>query len=255
MNPIFIFGCGVLGLILGSFVNAAVYRLRYRKPGLFFGRSKCIRCGHTLHARDLIPLLSYLLLHGRCRYCDKGIGSHYAWTELLFALTFIVVALFTPFGEIGLLTWNLLFAGILLFLASYDMQFGEIPDEISLPAAALALIGIALPFTLSLGTGLIGLFVGGGFFAGLVLISNGKWMGGGDIRMGLLLGALVGWKGFLIALFFASVVGSVVGLTQVIRKKRKLRSPLPFGPFLALGGIIAILFTNQVWEWYVGSFL
>lgn len=255
MDFLLLFGAAGLGLILGSFTNAAAYRLRYRKPGLFFGRSKCVKCGHTLHARDLIPLLSYTLLRGKCRHCDKSIGSHYFWTELLFALTFVVVAFFTGFTEIGLLLWNLLFAGIFLFLASYDLQFGEIPDELSLPAALLALLGIALPFTPSLSTSLIGFFIGGGFFAGLVLISNGKWMGGGDIRMGLLLGALLGWQGFLIALFFASVVGSVVGLTQVIRKKRKLRSPLPFGPFLALGGIIALLFTNQVWEWYVGSFL
>ncbi len=84
----------------------------------------------------------------------------------------------------------------------------------------------------------------------IVLISNGKWMGGGDIRIGLLLGALLGWSGFAISLFVASVVGSVIGVVQILTKKRKLFSQIPFAPFLAMGGVVAILFGSEIWEWY-----
>ena len=98
------------------------------------------------------------------------------------------------------------------------------------------------------------MLVGGGFFTVIVVASNGKWMGGGDIRIGLLLGALLGWQGFATALFIASVSGSIFGVVQIFSKKRRLKSPLPFAPFLAMGGIAVMLFGKELWDWYL-SFL
>ncbi len=251
MEFIPIFGIGMLGLAIGSFVNAAVYRLKIRKiKSLFFGRSFCPRCKKILHIRDLIPLASFLLLRGKCRFCSKKISAHYFLVEFFTALAFGGVAMFTGFENLPLLAWNLFFTAIFIFIASFDFQFGEIPDEVSLPAFFLALAGSFLAFTPNFTMSLVGLLVGGGFFAAIVLISNGRWMGGGDIRIGLLLGALLGWQGLVIAVFIASFLGSVVGIVQIVQKKKKLKSSLPFAPFLAMGGVMALVFGSEIWEWY-----
>ncbi len=246
---------GALGLAVGSFINAAVYRLRAGKfKSILTGRSFCPKCKKNLAARDLIPLVSFLWLRGKCRFCHKKIAVHYFIIELTTAVAFLLVALFGASGTESLL-WNLFFVSILIFIASFDAQFGEIPDEVALPAIVLALAGSFLAFTLAPLTALIGALVGGGFFTALVLISDGKWMGGGDIRVGLLLGALTGWRGFIVALFVASFLGSVVGTIQILRKKKKLKSALPFAPFLAFGGIVAILFSQQICAWYLAYLL
>ncbi len=255
MELIFAFSFGMFGLAVGSFLNAAVYRLRIREiKSLFFGRSFCPFCKKILRIRDLIPLASFLLLRGKCRFCSKKISAHYFWVEFFTALAFGGVAAFTGFENLPLLTWNLFFTAVLIFLANFDFQFGEIPDEVSLPASSLALAGSFLAFTPNFIVSLTGLLAGGGFFAAIVLISNGRWMGGGDIRMGLLLGALLGWQGFVIAVFIASFLGSVVGIIQIIQKKKKLKSSLPFAPFLTIGGVAALVFGGEIWNWYL-SFL
>ncbi|MFH0834333.1 MAG: prepilin peptidase [Patescibacteria group bacterium] len=241
---------GALGLAVGSFLNAAVYRLHIGKPqSLLTDRSICPNCKKKLAVRDLIPLVSFLVLRGKCRFCKKPIDPIYFWTELATGLAFLAVALFGACGTIPLLL-NLLFVSILIFLGSYDARFGEIPDSIAIFGIVFALI-----FAPHFWPAVLGALVGGGFFTALVLISNGKWMGGGDIRLGLLLGALGGWRGFAVALFVASFTGSLFGLTQIFKKKKKLKSAIPFAPFLAVGGIVAILFTEKIWSWYLGFLL
>ena len=252
MSLSFIFSCGILGLIFGSFLNAAVYRLHYKK-NLFFGRSFCPCCRHVLAARDLVPLLSFILLRGKCRFCRKKISAHYFWIELIAAVAFVGVGLTTGSENFVLLAWQFFFTAILIFLASYDLQFGEVPDEVSLPAIIFALVG-SFFFSPDFFNALIGLIAGGGFFMALVLVSRGKWMGGGDIRFGALLGALLGWRGFFIALFLASIIGSIVGVALLWQKKKQLESAVPFAPFLAIGGYVALLFGAQIWEWYVTNF-
>ena len=253
MESILIFGIAILGLVLGSFLNAAVYRLKIREiKSLFFGRSSCPLCKKTLRIHDLIPLVSYLLLRGKCGFCRKKISAHYFWVELLTALIFGLVAWQIGFQNLSLLAWNLFFIIVLIFLASFDAQYGEVPDEVSLPAFFLAFLGSFFAFTLTPLASLVGMFVGGGFFGAIVIASNGKWMGGGDIRIGLLLGALLGWQGFAVALFIASVSGSVFGIIQILSKKWQLKSPLPFAPFLAMGGIAVMLFGKEIWDWYLG---
>ncbi|MFH0776603.1 MAG: prepilin peptidase [Patescibacteria group bacterium] len=243
---------GALGLAVGSFINAAVYRLRIREfRSLLWGRSFCPSCKKTLAARDLVPLLSFLWLKGKCRFCKKKIGSHYFWVELATAVAFLLTATFGPCGT-GALLWNLFFVSVLIFLASFDAQFGEIPDEVAWPTAAIALLGSILVFAPGLPAALLGALVGGGFFTIIVLASNGKWMGGGDIRLGLILGLLLGWRGFAAALFIASLTGSLVGVYEIYRGRKKFKSPMPFAPFLAGGGIIALLFAEKIWTWYLG---
>lgn len=262
MDFITIFSFGLLGLVIGSFLNAAVYRLRIKQfKSIFLGRSFCVHCKKTLQLRDLIPLLSFLLLGGKCRFCSQKISAHYFWVEFITAVTFSLVAGLTGLENIPLLIWNLFFVTVLIFLASFDAQFGEIPDEVSLPAILIATLGSFFTFMLTPSQSLLGVIVGGGFFVGVLLLNElayrlkwtrANWMGGGDVRLGLLLGALFGWQGFLIALFIASVSGSVFGLTQIALQKRDAKTPLPFGPFLVLGGIVTLLFGGELWGWYEG---
>lgn len=259
---IFTFGVGLLGLAVGSFLNAAVYRLRIKEfKSIFSGRSFCVNCKKTLHIRDLIPLASYLLLRKKCRFCATKISAHYFWVELITALVFGLVAAVVGFENLPLLAWNLFFVTVFIFIASFDFQFGEIPDEVSLPAIVIAGLGSFLVFPLTPLQSLLGLIVGGGFFVGIILLNqlayklkltSITWMGGGDIRFGALLGALLGWQNFLIALFAASLIGSLVGGLLMCQKKKGFFSPLPFGPFLALGGLLALLFGNEIWSWYLG---
>lgn len=252
MENFLILVVGALGLAVGSFINAAVYRLRIHEfKSLLTGRSFCPKCKKNLKVRDLIPLASFLLLRGKCRFCKKKIGSHYFWVEFVTVIAFVLVAIFGTCGT-GIILWNLFFVSILIFLASFDAQFGEVPDEISLPAILLALIGSAFAFTLAPASAILGALVGGGFFAAIVVGSNGKWMGGGDIRLGLLLGALTGWRGFFIALFIAALVGSAIGIFEIYRGHKRLKSIIPFAPFLTGGGVIAILFAEKIWAWYLG---
>jgi len=262
VSLIFAFGIGLLGLAVGSFLNAAVYRLRIKEfKSIFFGRSFCTACKKTLHLRDLVPLASYLLLQKKCRFCAQKISSHYFWVEFITALVFGLVAAVVGFENLPLLAWNLFFVTIFVFIASFDFQFGEIPDEVSLPAIVLAFLGSFLAFTLTPLQSLLGLTVGGGFFVGIILLNQLAyklkltlitWMGGGDIRFGALLGVLLGWQNFLIVLFTASLIGSIVGGLLMLQKKKGFFSPLPFGPFLALGGLLALLFGNEIWSWYLG---
>jgi leader peptidase (prepilin peptidase) / N-methyltransferase len=253
-----------LGLTVGSFLNAAIYRLRTKEfKSIFFGRSFCVHCKKTLHIKDLIPLLSFLLLRGKCRFCAKKISTHYFLVELTTALAFGAVVAITGLENLPLLIWNLFFTTIFIFLASYDAKFIEIPDEVSLPSATIALLGSFLSFTLDPSQSFIGALVGGGLFVGILLLNELAlrlkwteldWMGGGDIRFGLLLGALLGWHGFLVALLLASIIGSLMGGILIFQKKKGFFSPLPFGPFLALGGFVALFFTENIWNWYFRLF-
>ena len=250
MNYCYLVFLVIIGLSIGSFINAAVYRLKSKQRGLLFGRSICPSCKKILGVRDLVPLLSYLFLKGKCRYCKSKIGGHYFWVELITALAFLGIGLTAQFENIPFLLWQLLFTAVFIFLASYDFQFGEIPDEISLPATIVAFASSFFTLTQTPLQSLIGLMVGAVFFFCLVWFSKGKWMGGGDIRLGALLGALLGWQGFLIALLFASALGSVIGILQILFTQKKLKSPVPFGPYLALGGYLTLIFGEQIWSWY-----
>lgn len=244
----------IIGLSIGSFINAAVYRLKHKRRGLIFGRSFCPSCKKTLSATDLIPLLSYLFLRAKCRFCRKKIAAHYFWIELISGMAFLGAGLMTGFSNPLLLAYQLVFISVLIFIASYDFQFGEIPDEVSLPAIFLALAGSFLSFTESFWSSLFGLLLGAGIFFALVFFSRGKWMGGGDIRLAALLGALLGWQGFLLALLFASLFGSLVGVLQILLSGKSLRSAVPFGPYLALGAYVVLFFGEYIWTWYL-SFL
>lgn len=259
----------VLGLCLGSFVNAFVWRFhelekkvsekRRQELSVTHGRSMCVNCGHTLKATDLIPLVSWLGLRGRCRYCKRPISIQYPVVELLTAVLFVTSYFVWPYGfdalGIGLfLAWLGMAAG-LIALAIYDIRWMRLPFGISFSLAGFWLLILALLSTfegigrLHIGYAIIGGALLSGLFWLLLVISDGRWIGGGDIPLGALLGLLAGSVLSAAALlFFASLLGSIYALPLLASGKLTPKSRIPFGPFLIAAGIAVFLLGPRVSE-------
>ncbi len=264
LPPIFIF---ILGLIIGSFINCLVYRL-YTEQSFIRSRSFCPHCRVIIRWFDNIPLLSYLLLRGRCRACRQKISLSYPLVELAGGLLFLLVFLVVRPDFTYPLAWPLIltiirdwfFAAVLLALFLYDFKYYLVPDIIAIPSALLAL---AFNLTIHLSTSSLSDFwsvlgryllagaVAGGFFLLLFIISRGRWIGGGDIRLGFLMGFLVGWPLVLVALFLAYVSGALIGLGLIAAQKKTMQSIVPFGTFLAPATIITLLFGGQLLNFYL----
>jgi len=266
----------VLGLCLGSFVNALVWRLhqqelpkKRRKANtgdlsIIRGRSMCPECGHTLGLMDLIPLLSWLGLGGKCRYCKKPIPWQYPAVEIVAATLFTVSYLFWPedFDARGLLYFALWIVCLTGFMALvvYDLRWMILPNRIVFPllaAAAAATIVDAAFISQSLEpaiSAVMGLLVGGGIFYVLFELSKGRWIGGGDVKLGFLLGILVaGPLEALMVLFFASLLGTLILAPKMFRGKVNAKTRIPFGPMLIAAAVIVRLFGERLSDWYLNT--
>ncbi len=242
----------ILGLVVGSFLNAVIYRL-HKKVSFLRGRSYCPWCKHDLSAKDLIPLISFLLLKGKCRYCQKKISWQYPLVE--FATLVVFLLLFWQFGLTLEFFVYLIYACILMIIFVYDLRYYLILDKVSLPGIGIAVLLSFFILNISILNIIYGILIGGGFFLLQFYISKGKWIGGGDIRLGILMGAMLGFPSILVALFVAYVLGSVIGIFLIIRKKKKWGSQVPFGTFLSLATLLAFFFGEYVIEYYRGLFL
>jgi prepilin signal peptidase PulO-like enzyme (type II secretory pathway) len=256
----------VLGLIFGSFVNALVWRL-HKKKDWVKARSQCTHCGHTLTAADLIPVISWLILHGRCRYCRKPISAQYPIVELAMALVFILSYAFWPEDLTGgqrvlFISWLAAAVGLMALLV-YDVKHYLLPSKIIYPTLAIAAVGRAVyiagwaadkPRELVLWG--LSIAIASGIFLVLFLVSKGEWIGYGDVRLGLVTGTLLGApdKSFLM-IFMASVLGIIFVAPSIISKKKALTSKLPYGPFLITATAITILFGPAIIEGYKRTFL
>jgi prepilin signal peptidase PulO-like enzyme (type II secretory pathway) len=254
---------GILGAISGSFFKSVIAREKMRMSALR-GRSICPKCGHELGFWDLIPIFSFIFLRGKCRYCRQKISLQYPIVELVTALLFVFVAYFHSAFSFQLsafisITRDLFFVSVLLLLFVFDLRYGIIPDRISVPAIALSVIlgpALAGPITGSLFFHnilkmLLAIFAGGGFFLAQFLISKGKWVGGGDVRLGVLMGAMLSWPNILIALLLAYVAGAIYGIIAIILKKKTLRSTVPFGTFLAASTFITLFYGTEILNCYL----
>lgn len=264
----------LLGLCFGSFVNALVWRLHKqssagakesKKYSISKGRSMCVNCGHRLTAADLLPVVSWLTLRGKCRYCHQKISWQYPVVELATATLFVVSYLFWPeflsgleIAAFGL--WLISLAG-LIALVVYDIRWMLLPNKVVFPLYGVAVLFVAARMLHEqslwpLIGALLGVLIGGGLFYVLFQVSKGKWIGGGDVKLGFLLGALVGGPlPALMLLFFASLLGSIIGGVLLASKKASRKTRIPFGPFLIAAAIITILFGQQISEWYVDFFI
>lgn len=239
-----------VGLCIGSFLNVVITRLPEGK-NLVFPRSACPRCGHLIAWFDNVPVLSWLLLRGRCRSCRQRISWRYPAGELLTAAVF--VAAFLRFGVGAELFVALLFLCALIAITGTDLDHQLIPDTITLP-------GVVAGFVLNLATArldwtesLLGIVVGGGVFFAIILISP-SGMGGGDMKLGAMMGAFLGWKLGLLAVLLGVLSGGLVAVCLLAAGRKGRKDAVPFGPFLALGGAVSMLWGRSILAWYLGRF-
>lgn len=259
----------VLGASLGSFISVLIHRIRSNRKGIFFGKSECPQCGKKLKAKDLIPIFSFILLKGKCRYCGNTISLHYLALELLTSLAFLATYLRFPFisEDIGAEFFTIDYSNLIIFIFFvlysvffvaifyYDILYEEIPDAFLFP-----LIGISLLGSLVMGTPdgismLFGLLIALIFFGGQILISKGKWLGEGDMYFSISMALILGWQLLIMAIVISYTLGAIISLVLLAEKKEKLKSAVPFAPFLVLGTFITIFFGNDILNWYLSTLL
>jgi prepilin signal peptidase PulO-like enzyme (type II secretory pathway) len=264
----------LLGLCFGSFVNALVWRIHEQDKhsgkgskdlSIVKGRSMCTHCGHVLSTQDLIPIVSWLMLRGKCRYCGKKIEDT-PFTELITAALYVASYLYWP-AELAGIQWVyfgfwLIFITGFVALVLYDIRWMMLPNRIVYPLLALAVVGVGIRLAVEpekvqlLTTALWGIAIGGGIFYMLFQVSDGKWIGGGDVKLGALLGLIIGGPlEAMLLLFLAASLGSAWSLPLLATKRIQRNSRVPFGPFLIVAGILVQLFGAALIAWYKRLFL
>ncbi len=249
----------IFGLMIGSFLNVVILRLKNNEK-FIRGRSHCPKCKHQLKWYENIPLLSFIFLKAKCKYCKQKISLQYPLVELatglLFLLAFLNVS--PPLFKGGLGGLNIFYYFIILsfliIIFVYDLKYYLILDKISIPAIIFVLLFKILNFPEFIIYYLLSACVISGFFLLQFLISKGKWIGGGDIRLGFLMGLILGWPMGLVGLFLSYVLGLIISLPLLIFKKKKMKSEVPFGTFLVAGTIITMFYGKQILEWYLNFY-
>jgi leader peptidase (prepilin peptidase)/N-methyltransferase len=242
----------ILGLFVGSFLNVVILRLEKGEGGILAGRSHCPKCGVRLQWFELIPLVSFLIQGGKCRSCKKPISFQYPlvefFTGLLFSFLYWRFGLTLQFGFLAVVS------SLLVILFVSDLRTQMIPDIVAYIGIGLAFLYalISPPLFHSFTSSLIGAAISGGFFALLVYPSREKWMGKGDVKIGVLTGLLLGYPQVLVALFLSFTLGAFVGLILIATKKKTLKSQVPFGPFLITATFVTIFLGEKILEWYLG---
>ena len=248
----------VFGLIFGSFLNCVIYRLEKRESFLK-GRSYCPNCQHILSWPDLIPVFSFLILKGKCRYCHKPISLQYPLVELATGTVFLLIFWNLEFGIWDLL-FRLLISCFLIIIFVYDLKHYIIPDKVIYPAIGIAffyrlfeicLSAEALAKAENLGFGILPSL----FFLAIIIFSREKWLGFGDFKLAILMGLFLGWPKILVALFLAFFIGAIIGIELIILGKKTLKSEIPFGPFLVSGTFLAMFFGQKLIDTYLNLFL
>jgi len=245
----------ILGTILGSFSNVLIFRLP-RKESVLRPLSRCPHCGTPIAPWDNIPLVSFLLLRGRCRSCGAPISWRYPLVEGLSGVLYAL--LFARYGWHASFFLYAGFASALVVVAAVDLKHYIIPHAITYPGIAVGLVGSALVLPVPLVSAAIGAAIGIGFLyvvalASLVLLRR-EGMGGGDIALAGMIGAFLGWQALVVAMMVALVAGSVVGVVLIALRKRGRRDMVPFGPFLAFGALASLLYGETILRWYLGVF-
>lgn len=245
---------GAFGLIVGSFLNVCIYRVP-RGESLVLPASHCPACGRSLRWFENVPVVSYLILRGRCRTCAVRISPVYPLIEIVAAL--VAMIWYEQFGLSVLFVSRLVFAFALLVLFVIDLRQRILPNIITLPGI---LVGFAfsLPGPPGWLDSLIGVLVGGGVLfllaEGYYRIRHEEGMGMGDVKMLAMIGAFLGWKLMLLTLVLSSLLGAVVGLLMIAARKGDLKYALPFGTFLALAALVASVAGEPIVNWYLSFY-
>lgn len=233
----------LIGLVIGSFLNVVISRLPWKEP-FWAGRSRCPHCRHTLSWQDLIPLLSYIWLRGRCRFCDHPISWRYPAVELATGL--LALGLWLRFPGSSLLWVYGPFTAALVVLTVLDLQYFWLPDLITLPGIGLGLAAALLFPQLNFISALLGTVLGAALFQGVrwvyARLTRGErqGMGLGDVKLMAFIGAVLGAEALPWVLFSSAALGSVVGLVAAWRSGQGRLTPVPYGPFLAVGALLSL---------------
>ena len=242
-----------IGMCVGSFLNVCIFRLP-EGTSIVHPPSACPKCGVAIRWYDNIPVISYLLLRGRCRGCQTTISIRYPIVELLSGLFAMITWL--QFGTNFATPIYFIFIAALLVITFIDIDHRIIPDAISLPGIPIGFAASFLLPGLDWVDSLIGIVAGGGILLSIAwgyhLLTGKDGMGGGDIKLLAMIGAFIGWKGVFFTIMASSFIGTVVGVVMMVRARKGMKMALPFGPFLSIGAILHLFFGPQIIRWYFG---
>ena len=245
----------IFGLFIGSFLNVCIHRIP-RGESIVFPASKCPGCGTKIKPWDNIPVLSYLLLLGRCRGCGQRISLRYPVVELLSGL--LALTMFSAFGLTPAALIYYAWACNLLVVTFIDIDFQIIPDSLSLGGIAAGLV-LVWWLPVSYADALIGLAAGGGLLIAIIygyyFLTGKQGMGGGDVKLLAMIGVFTGWQGVLFTIFMGSLTGTLVGIPWAFANRKNMQAAIPFGPFLALGALVYVLWGARIIDWYFGILL
>jgi len=245
----------LFGAIIGSFLNVCIVRIPEKKS-LVLDSSRCVCCGKRLGIIDLVPLLSFLWLSGKCRHCKVSLSWRYFVVELLTGLLFLLI--FTRYGFEPQTLFYFILASLLVVVAFIDIKHRIIPNGLVMAGIATALPANIFGVNISFLEGLYGALAGGGILGVIALASilllKKEGMGGGDIKLMAMAGLFIGWQMTLLSLVMAVYLATIVILPLIVLKKLKRGDHIPFGPFLSAGVIMALLYGNEIMLWYLRCF-
>lgn len=249
-NVSFPFFAFVFGSVVGSFLNVCIYRLP-RGESIAFPSSHCPKCNQPIHWYDNIPMVSYVVLRGKCRFCRSRISPQYLIVEALSATFSLLLFLRYPVGEYFI---YFAFFSSLLVVTFIDLHHQIIPDIISLPGIGVGFLASLVLSRITYLDSLFGIVLGGGILYGVAmgyyLIMKTEGMGGGDIKLLAMIGAFLGSKAVLVTIFLSAFLGSLVGITMMVFKKKGRKYAIPYGPFIAIGAIICLFWGEGIVTWY-----
>lgn len=253
MDIFLIFICG---LFIGSFLNVVIDRLP-RNETFLTGRSHCDICKHSLSLLDLLPVISFLMLSGKCRYCKKNIGWKYPIIEITTAVFFSATFIFLPQSNLQNLSlpYYLFIVSFLIVIFFTDLRYGIIPDLIILLLGLTAMINVVFFERYNLENAILSSFVAGGFFFLLYFFTKGKGMGFGDVKLAFVMG-IFSFPKVIVSMYVAFLTATAASLILILLGRKKFHNQtIPFGPFLAIGIYIALFLGDIIWKKYIGIFM
>lgn len=257
---VFLFGASI-----GSFISVVNHRIQKNKKGIVFGHSKCPHCEKQLKGKDMIPLVSYLLLKGQCRFCHKKISPIYFLLELALGTVFLALYFNFPFLNFQnpeqLLNFTLLlhflinaiYSTFFIAIFFYDLQTHQIPDLFLFPLLSVAALDLLLFRNTELTSAALAFIAALIFFGGQIYLSKGKWLGSGDLYLAMSMAFIFGIQKFMLAVFISYLLGSIISIPLLLNKKLALKSHIAFGPFLVMGSFVTLFFGNQIIDWYTAA--
>jgi leader peptidase (prepilin peptidase)/N-methyltransferase len=242
----------IFGAMVGSFLNVCIFRLP-KEESIIWPGSHCPHCKKQIKFYDNIPLISYLLLKGRCRYCKGSISLQYPLVEGITALSSLFLII--KFGPSLSYLLYFAFVAALIVITVIDLYHQIIPDAISLPGIGVGLLASLLIPQITFFNSLIGILLGGGSLFSVATLYQWLFkregMGGGDVKLLAMIGAFLGWKAVLLTILLSSLIGSVTGILMMVVKGKDFKYAIPFGPFLSLGAVISLFYGENIIRWYL----